>query len=98
MLTATVFFEEQVLTATVEQGVMGLRGEKGGKGDRGDKGEKGDKGEQGDQGLQGLRGEKGEKGDQGIQGPVYDDTALRADLQGQLGDIDSILNAINGEP
>ena len=68
MLTATVFFEEQVLTATVEQGVMG------------------------------LRGEKGDKGDQGIQGPVYDDTSLRADLQGQLGDIDSILNAINGEP
>lgn len=65
MLTATVFFEEQVLTATVEQGVMGLRGE---------------------------------KGDQGIQGPIYDDTALRADLQGQLGDIEYILNAINGEP
>ena len=88
-----------------EQGPQGEQGIQGEKGDKGDQGIQGPQGEKGDKGEQGEIGPMGPQGPQGEQGPAGKD-ADPADLTGYateeyvdnaIGDINAILDAINGE-
>ena len=78
------------------QGEQGIQGEKGDKGEPGDKGDKGDRGEQGPQGPEGPQGPAGKDGKDAD--PVdLTGYATEAYVNNLIGDINAILDAINGE-
>ena len=87
------------------QGEQGPAGKDGAQGEQGEMGPQGPQGEKGDKGDQGEVGPMGPQGPQGEQGPAGKD-ADPADLTGYateeyvnnvLGNINAILDAINGE-
>lgn len=96
-----------------EKGEPGGTGPQGAQGERGDTGPQGPQGEKGEPGETGPQGPPGEPGQTGPQGPAGadgksayeyaveagytgDEAALAAALA-NLGDIDAVLDAINGE-
>ena len=84
--------------------VMGPQGPKGDKGDTGAQGPQGEPGPQGEQGAQGAQGPAGSAGADGKSAYQYaleagytgTEAELSAALAG-LGDINGVLDAINGE-
>lgn len=89
-----------------EVGPQGPQGETGPQGPQGEQGIQGEPGPQGEQGIQGIQGPQGIQGETGPQGPQgetgpagasYDDTAIReeiADIESQIGDINTILSTL----
>lgn len=88
------------------QGIQGVKGEKGDKGDKGDTGAQGIQGVQGEQGPQGIQGLQGIQGNSGADGKSAYQVAVEYGyagtetyfntMLGSLGDLNAILDNING--
>lgn len=89
------------------QGIQGIQGPKGDKGDTGAQGPEGIQGPEGPQGVQGIQGPQGIQGNPGADGKSAYQVAVEYGyagtetyfntMLGSLGDLNAVLDSINGE-
>ena len=110
LLSENAFTMEQF--EAIKPQLVGQKGDQGVQGPKGDKGEPGVQGIQGPKGDQGIQGPKGDKGEDGlttsvtVNGTKYThsngDITLpnyydKTEIDNMIGDINKILDMINGE-